>query len=59
MDQPTPEQIRAARHTGFKNSISHRSPADRAKLEKTYIKQDSRREANVTKFVGQIRGTLK
>ncbi len=59
MSQPTPDQIRAARRAGFKNSLGHRSAADQQKLEKSYVKQDDRREKNVAKFVGQIRGTAK
>ncbi len=57
MSTPTPEQLRAARHKRFDNSISHHTPDKQARLKASYVKQDARREKNVTSFVKEIRGT--
>ena len=60
--QPTPNQndmqayIRAARHAGFDDSISHRSDQDRARLTNAHRLQDARREKNVSEFYSSVAG---
>lgn len=58
MSQPVPtaEQIRNARRAGFTNSVSHMPQERREKLEKSYVKQDDRRERNVAGFYKTVTG---
>lgn len=52
---PTQEDVRKARHTGFKNSLGHLPEDKRDALYQRYQQQDARREKNVSGFVNQIR----
>lgn len=56
---PTAEQIRKARHSGFQNSIGHLPEDRRSKLTEKYQKQDAARERNVGGFYKQIRDAKK
>ena len=55
-NQPTQEQIRAARHEGFDNSINHMEAERRARLTTSHRAQDARRETNVSSFVNSVAG---
>lgn len=52
---PTQEDVRKARHAGFKNSINHLPTDKRDALYNRYQQQDARREKNISGFVSQIR----
>jgi len=53
---PTAEQIRAARHAGFDDSVRHMPEARRNKLTSAHRAQDGRRENNIRKFYQTVVG---
>ena len=53
---PTPEQLRQARHLGVKASLSHLPEAKRQELLGHHEKLDARREKNVSAFLHSARG---
>ena len=53
---PDPEQVRAARHAGFLNSLRYEPEERRAAFAETYGRQDARREANITNFYQNLVG---
>jgi hypothetical protein len=53
---PTREQIRAARHEGFTDSIGSYEQGRRERLTQSFQTQDARRESNVSSFVNQVTG---
>lgn len=55
-NQPSQEQIRAARHEGFDNSINHMEAQRRTRLTNSHRAQDTRRERNVSNFVNSVVG---
>jgi hypothetical protein len=55
--QPTPEQMRAARAAGFKNSVAHMDATRQKAYVDSHARQDARRERNITEFQRSILGT--
>lgn len=53
---PTEEQVREARHAGFRDSFAH-SPVERQERMRTaYEPQDARRAQNVSDFYNRMAG---
>lgn len=55
-EQPSAEQIRAARHQGFDDSIRHMPDERRERLTTAHRVQDARRESNITNFYDAVLG---
>ena len=53
---PTPEQVREARRTAFKDATGYMQPERQKRLVSSYERQDSNRERNLHKFVSGICG---
>jgi hypothetical protein len=48
--EPSPDEIRAARHAGFADSTRYVESGRRERFMKPYLEQDQRRERNISKF---------
>jgi len=55
--QPTQEHIRNARHQGYGNSTAIIAEPRRSALNASYVKQDTRRERNVSGFFKTVMGS--
>ncbi len=53
---PTQQEVRAARHAGFKDSITRHNGEKQKALYDRYAVQDARREKNISGLVTQLRG---
>jgi hypothetical protein len=53
---PTQQEVRDARHAGFKHSIVRHPEQKQKSLYDRYAAQDARREKNISGLVNQIRG---
>lgn len=53
---PTQEEIRNARHEGFKDSVSRMDQEKQERLYGAYGPQDQRRESNVSGFYQSVQG---
>ncbi len=51
---PTKEQVRAARHTGFVDTVSSMDKARQRRLADAYRPQDARRESNIGGFYDSV-----
>jgi cellobiose-specific phosphotransferase system component IIA len=52
----TPEALRAARHSGFDDSVAHMEQERRERLTSAHRSQDERRERNLTTFYSTVAG---
>ena len=55
-NQPTQDQLRAARHAGFNDSVAHMGDEKRERISGSYQTQDARREKNVSEFYNTVGG---
>jgi hypothetical protein len=60
-DQPdhyqiTQDDVRAARHAGFGDSLAHMDDTQRDRLIGAYLPQDARREENISGFYATVLG---
>lgn len=55
-NQPTVEDLRAARREGFANSVGHMAEDQRGRFQQSYETQDTRREENIRGFHSTIVG---
>lgn len=53
---PSPEQLRKARHLGAKAALSHLPTEKRDQLLGVHAKLDARREKNISEFKAKARG---
>ena len=51
---PSREQIRAARHAGFDDSVSYLAQPQRERLTSAHRPQDARREQNISGFYERV-----
>lgn len=56
-ETPTIEEIRAARHAGFANSISYLPAEKRERLLESYMEKDATREIEVRRLVDNVKHT--
>ncbi len=52
--EPSPDELRAARHTGFADAVSYMTDRRRERLMSSYLEQDRRWERHVRIFMDDL-----